>query len=680
MPSSDSEGTSQAPNSRKRQRTATKAGKDGEDAKKARGRPRVEAQDETAADRRRTQIRLAQRAYRQRKETTIASLKKQVGDLQSTIDEMNKSFLNFNDRAVSSGVIGLNADLARELRATTEHFLTLARNASSGASGSDGEDQEEEQLAIEAPRKSKPTPTTGPHEQELDLTMNESNVLRDIGWGYTQTIGDTSNSSSTRASAEPQNEFLPGVKMNDAPHLLQRFRESNSTLNLPFFGLDDLQASTTTGDEIMDITSNSNAHNYGLNLSQFNAMIPSPPAISDKAQVDSSATLTLADGPFAIFPSASRALATPPIASPMISTKLGLPYTYSFQETTFARRLHRAAIERGFHLISQAELRPQRFAEVFGLTLRFSTRNDVRARLRQILSRGPGESLDNHGGPYLNFGGAGTHYAKRDSDRNIIKGSQKRIGPFGRLPQLQNTEQSIGMDLAETMMLSQTDDQVPDGYEGEWLDPTDVEGYLQERGLKLEAQAHFVEGEVSDIDEEALGPEILSSTPTVSNDFSPPYARSPNTVVGLGEKDKRSGESPWNGIFHDLAAFDRVSGFDTNSLFPDGMGLDFGGIGRINDFSSSAWFDDPNFGSGTSPVLTTGSTAESVNEPAMEFSRGGATGTAMVSAKRRKRSVTVDVGKMIDELIRGAVCLGRTPGFRRTDVDQALHNSLIAVH
>ncbi|KAK5008696.1 hypothetical protein LTR16_012160 [Cryomyces antarcticus] len=41
------------------------------------------------------------------------------------------------------------------------------------------------------------------------------------------------------------------------------------------------------------------------------------------------------------------------------------------------------------------------------------------------------------------------------------------------------------------------------------------------------------------------------------------------------------------------------------------------------------------------------------------------------------RIVTIDVAKMIEELLKRAVCLGRTPGFRRKDVDQALKNAMI---
>src|SRR6266516_4726527 len=71
------------PSPKKKRRRSPKS--DEEDGKKQRGRPRLDTHDETAADRRRTQIRLAQRAYRHRKETTISALKGRVNELERTI-------------------------------------------------------------------------------------------------------------------------------------------------------------------------------------------------------------------------------------------------------------------------------------------------------------------------------------------------------------------------------------------------------------------------------------------------------------------------------------------------------------------------------------------------------------------------------------------------------------------
>ncbi|KAG9671581.1 hypothetical protein KCU95_g17490, partial [Aureobasidium melanogenum] len=74
------------------------------DESKKRGRPRLDTQDESTADKRRSQIRLAQRAYRQRKEDTIHELRKQVQELQSTIHSMNQSFSDFSQKCSAANV------------------------------------------------------------------------------------------------------------------------------------------------------------------------------------------------------------------------------------------------------------------------------------------------------------------------------------------------------------------------------------------------------------------------------------------------------------------------------------------------------------------------------------------------------------------------------------------------
>ena len=81
-----------APPMKKRKTRASNSSDDGDGGKK-RGRPRVEKQDESAIDRRRTQIRLAQRAYRQRKESTLEDLRQRVAELTNTIELMVSRYL-----------------------------------------------------------------------------------------------------------------------------------------------------------------------------------------------------------------------------------------------------------------------------------------------------------------------------------------------------------------------------------------------------------------------------------------------------------------------------------------------------------------------------------------------------------------------------------------------------------
>lgn len=88
--------------------------------------------------RRRTQIRLAQRAYRNRKENAIQTLEQKVQDLKDTNEEMSNVFMQLHDFAMTTGALDRNPELGRQLRLTTERFLALARKASEdGSSGKD---------------------------------------------------------------------------------------------------------------------------------------------------------------------------------------------------------------------------------------------------------------------------------------------------------------------------------------------------------------------------------------------------------------------------------------------------------------------------------------------------------------------------------------------------------------
>lgn len=77
--------------------------------------------------RRRTQIRLAQRAYRSRKDNAIQVLEKKVQDLQETNEEISNAFMRFHDYLLVRGILDVAPDLAHHLHCTTENILSLAR-------------------------------------------------------------------------------------------------------------------------------------------------------------------------------------------------------------------------------------------------------------------------------------------------------------------------------------------------------------------------------------------------------------------------------------------------------------------------------------------------------------------------------------------------------------------------
>lgn len=100
------------------------------------------------------------------------------------------------------------------------------------------------------------------------------------------------------------------------------------------------------------------------------------------------------------------------VEAPILSA-LPLPQTYSFQETTFARRLHRATLESGYSLALDPSKRPESFARAFRLSLLTHDPTKLTAVLKNLLDRGPDDGLDS-GMPRVHIGGAGTHYSRRD--------------------------------------------------------------------------------------------------------------------------------------------------------------------------------------------------------------------------------------------------------------------------
>ncbi|PTB65608.1 hypothetical protein BBK36DRAFT_1202208 [Trichoderma citrinoviride] len=106
---------------------------DGVQKKRSRGRPRLDTKDETAADRRRTQIRLAQRAYRHRKDTAITTLEQKVKDLEASNEAMSKEFTRFYDIILAEGIFDLAPHAAPRLRLIADRLLRISSMVDTGS-------------------------------------------------------------------------------------------------------------------------------------------------------------------------------------------------------------------------------------------------------------------------------------------------------------------------------------------------------------------------------------------------------------------------------------------------------------------------------------------------------------------------------------------------------------------
>ncbi|KAI5785795.1 hypothetical protein EDC01DRAFT_778808 [Geopyxis carbonaria] len=173
--------------------------------RKQRGRPRLDTKDENAADRRRTQIRLAQRAYRLRKETTISSLRTRVTELENAIDGMQQTFFQVYDSASKNSYSPEHNELKEQFMG----FVRAALGPNDGTSSGEGEEDEHERPLSADSRSSRP--------RSRDDDDNGGTSTGQLGatsqpqvsaWGYQM--------SYTRSSSAPYGESSSSTHQNQS--------------------------------------------------------------------------------------------------------------------------------------------------------------------------------------------------------------------------------------------------------------------------------------------------------------------------------------------------------------------------------------------------------------------------------------------------------------------------------
>jgi hypothetical protein len=370
---------------------------------------------------------------------------------------MNRSFLHFNDRIVASGHLTTSPDLARELKKTTEQFITLARAASQATDeDEDGELTMADQTTIIA-TESSISQTKQSLSPEPIPTIENSNAY--TGWGYTQVF-------QPESSPEQEVSYAQGDPVAAFAHAASLVHPDRSALvpwNIDRRSGSQINTETTAADFFSRAADS---------VVSFNS---AEPTISSPLTDNNSAIMPLTEETLALF-------------DPLKQSSMRAPYTYSFQEKTFARRLHRAAVERCFHILSEQPNNPMLHRRCLKLSLQFKTIDQLRSRFLEVLQRGTDESLENWHTPFIHLGGAGTHYPQKDEKGNIIPRPNsyyvRRTGPLTQLEDAQNpgVTMELDCDLSE--------------FAGEWFDSHDVEGFLQEKGVRIDPQASFAEAEI----------------------------------------------------------------------------------------------------------------------------------------------------------------------------------------
>ncbi|KAI7970289.1 hypothetical protein EIK77_000291 [Talaromyces pinophilus] len=372
-------------------------------------------------ERRRTQMRIAQRAYRQRKQNELSSRTKQLSERDDVIARMKTAFDALQARLVEADVLGVCPGLEGPMGEMERGFEALGQMATDSG------------LVAEAAS----VPTVGGGQVgggQVDVPVIEAGVV-DSNQQRQWTSPDFGSDSSD-----------PFDPLNQSSY--------------PVYG-------TSVPTQTFGI------HQYPNTYQQYTGRtIP----ITTMNEIS---------------------LPAPAYISP--------PTSYSFQETTFARRLMRVCVERAHEVLISGglpTLSPKE-ARVFKLAYRIWSRDYLIQKFQMALTGA--SDLYDPSVPFLPLGGAGTHYVHlRESPPPVSQSMSSSSSSsythhhhhHHHQPHLP-TEQIVtsgpltthtahirhdGPDTSLAGIVSSLG-LLDDG--SEWFDVQDIDGYLQDMGIRL---------------------------------------------------------------------------------------------------------------------------------------------------------------------------------------------------
>ncbi|KAF3391036.1 hypothetical protein DPV78_011359 [Talaromyces pinophilus] len=530
-------------------KSSHKSEDDNKVSKRKRGRPRVLDKDESAAERRRTQIRLAQRAYRSRKEATISSLSKRLSELDAAIRDMNTSVGNFRDELMGSGLLLQHSPLTYGLQKLVHKSDALVKLSAGN---------EEYESANTSP---------------MDETVSN-------------------NSSSLEAG--------DALFVDQSPEIT----ENLDKFNFPLYSSTD-NTSSINFDSLFQ----------GYELDAVQQPQQAPTTLTENANTQ------LVPSSFAEpFPQDLTNTNTNS-SSWLQHNTIPPPSTYSFHESSFARRLRRQCAEYGYRVLTDPNSDPKDVIRIYRFSLCFKNKDALVDRFwKAITSSSPSSSSTTSATPAAAYtlGNAGIHYPRPQqpipettlSSPTELYPISKFIGPWA-FHQAEAPHEFTSIDEIVSAR----------GMAGDWFDSNDVEGYLREKGIQVDTQASFV-----------TLPDDVPSPPLPSSSSS-----SSSSTQQL-EYLKEGKQSP-------TAAGDEL-------------------------------MIDPSLEAMTAPSTTTTTTTTTTTET-QDSSK--VVNTEINENTEQQSTRIFDVDMFLTQLIYKAVCLGEKAGYRKQDVEDCLRVACYAV-
>ena len=374
--------------------------------------------------RRRTQIRVAQRAYRARKDSTIIDLQSQVDELRSVLQDATTNLQVISDKlAIDDDRLSARTDL----HSTITKLMELHKTVEAVKNESNSDDN---QTSLRQSTESDgPLPKSHPD--------NAS---------YAEGI-DSSTRSAKGYSIENDPE----------PHYADAIDAALSEVNIAW--LDPFLKATNS------------EHTGG---------------VFTKSSL-------LAKG---------------------IPSQLAAVPTFSWQETTFARRLMRHSHELCLRHLENPSEKYGLMLNKARYSLTFMSEEALIRKLKTSVAKSKSDPLEDWTMPVLHVGGAGKYHEWNPEEEgdNYRFTQDRNVGPF-QIP-------SAAFPIPTSLFPDKVAEWL--GLDGVWLDHRDVEAYLRSKGLKLDSAASTTTFEISSSSD---------SWPEINDNMSNMWLNSPSLVT-----------------------------------------------------------------------------------------------------------------------------------------------------
>ena len=330
---------------------------------------------------------------------------------------------------------------------------------------------------------------------------------------------------------------------------------------------------------------------------------------------------------------------------PSLNEPLPPPVTYSFQESSFARRLLRSTVEAAVRLLTDPNSRREDIFRFCRFTFTWVTRARCLAKLKSLLATTTRESLEIWAAPQWHLGGSGLHYPRSGLDVGSFPPpgwtAREPMGPRRAMNVETPLDPSLDINAIVKLM----------GLEGDWFDSNDVEQYLRTKGVFLDGQSNWAEVELALEPNPSTTDSPVGSSGNSSGGPQSPHNPSPalnNALLQQVDTEYWSNEN---------AA--RFNPSDTVTGVP---------------FTETPSFNHKSLNS----TATFHANVFSYN-----VSNTGYENKVFLDVEKFIRSwfhsLFLSTGSMLTiwiALVNSAVCLGRTPGFRKGAIDSAYDTAI----